>query len=794
MKRTGIYQTLGCFLLAGFISAAELAAQEQSPLTNPEYRETVWINSDRHLYISGEEVNFTAYLLEADTYLPSALSKILRVELLDSTGNNISRQKFEIIDGMVTQSISLPASLRSGWYFLRGYTNWMRNFPESNNCFLPVKVVNPGSTEELYNYGFLPEVSVELIPEQGRLKEGISDKIVIRATGRHGGGLAVNGVLHTSDSDMVIPFKTDRTGWTMFKTTRGNLDDLTVSVEGFNARLTDLVIHEYSATSPFILLEEYFNNVSVKVQLPPVGDTGSYKLLVHSSGTIYWYDIAKPEANEVEFIIPAGKLPEGITQFTILDDQNSIVAKKLWIGRNAFAPAPEIGITDEDLSLREKRDVRLIVPSGRSTVDHESLVVLVKKAEPEDPLKYYIPGLPGWPASYEIPADPEARKAWLAGSCYPENLVYSFFRPGIADPVKHNYDQRSLTDIIEKEARFVPETRGVTLNGAVVNNSTGKGIQNIFISTTILNDNTFYADKTYSSGRFHFTFPASDEPLDMIVSFIEKPDTGTIIRVESDFDNIRPSIRAPDFVLTEADIRFIRELNVNQQIKDVYTRPAPVPYGKVNEKKRKGAFFGKPDKTVVVDDFIKLPNMREVIFEVVPNVFVRKNNNEYYLNVIGEQLFSGLYKPVFLLDGVPLLKFNEFLDLPPDRLKLIEVKNQLYIHGNATFAGAVNFISVNGDLAGLDLPEKSQLLSLGMAQRSEVREAEVVADYPANLPLLSNTLLWDLNFQSLGNSINFTTNDNYGDYNLTIYGFNKSGQWVYGEKGFTVSRYSSKRP
>ena len=107
----------------------------------PMLRETVWVQSTSDIYIAGEEIHLKAAVLETDTYKPSALSNNLRVELINNNGELIYQHNFLLSGSRLTSSFILPADLPTGWYHLRSYTNWMRNFPESDYSWLSFRVV-----------------------------------------------------------------------------------------------------------------------------------------------------------------------------------------------------------------------------------------------------------------------------------------------------------------------------------------------------------------------------------------------------------------------------------------------------------------------------------------------------------------------------------------------------------------------------------------------------------------------------------------------------------------------------
>ena len=198
------------------------------------------------------------------------------------------------------------------------------------------------------------------------------------------------------------------------------------------------------------------------------------------------------------------------------------------------------------------------------------------------------------------------------------------------------------------------------------------------------------------------------------------------------------------------------------------------------------SFYGNPDKVTLVDDYIKLSNIREVIYEVVPGVTVRKRAGSYRLGVLGDPSLPSDYDPLFRLDGIPMIDFDDFLELPSDRLREIRQLNKLYIHGNAIFSGIVDFASVNNDMAGLGLPDKSQLLSIYMPYRSVKRNIPEKVIMEGNIPLLGNILYWKSFIDKDIESFSFIANDNPGTYISRISGFNAKGQWIYNTKTITL--------
>lgn len=194
-----------------------------------------------------------------------------------------------------------------------------------------------------------------------------------------------------------------------------------------------------------------------------------------------------------------------------------------------------------------------------------------------------------------------------------------------------------------------------------------------------------------------------------------------IIQTDHEYDHRTPDIRKEAFCLSTRELDYVRERSIDIRLNAIFglsptTTPNPdqeiVPVRKI--------FFDPPNRVVSIDDYIRLSNIREVIFEVVPDVYVKREGENFILKVYRDFPFAKPFETLVLVDGVVLTRHNELLELPPDRISSIEVKDKLYIHGNSVFSGIVNFISANRDFAGLDLPEKSILSSMDLLVVAEV--------------------------------------------------------------------------
>ncbi|WP_051287191.1 TonB-dependent receptor [Algoriphagus mannitolivorans] len=123
---------------------AEKAIQLQDlAKTAKNYQEKVYLHTDKPYYYAGDQLYFKGYFRYGNPYLKDELSKILHVELISTDRDLILRKKFLIQDGIVVGDFNIPDSLNKDSYFLRAYTNWMRNYGPDSYFLQPLTILDP---------------------------------------------------------------------------------------------------------------------------------------------------------------------------------------------------------------------------------------------------------------------------------------------------------------------------------------------------------------------------------------------------------------------------------------------------------------------------------------------------------------------------------------------------------------------------------------------------------------------------------------------------------------------------
>ncbi len=98
--------------------------------SNRPPQEKVYLHLDNNCYFLGDTIWFKAYTRQTDYQVPSMISNVLYVELLNHDGYVVQRKKIQMRAGEGHGEFALKAdsSMYSGFYEIRAYTRWQLNW------------------------------------------------------------------------------------------------------------------------------------------------------------------------------------------------------------------------------------------------------------------------------------------------------------------------------------------------------------------------------------------------------------------------------------------------------------------------------------------------------------------------------------------------------------------------------------------------------------------------------------------------------------------------------------------
>lgn len=112
-----------------------------------ESGEKIAIFTDRTLYVVTEKIYFTIDYSVNRELNSMNWSNVLYVELIRWNGEKIVQSKFALKKAGAAGYLQIPRDIISGYYYIRAYTRWMRNYSTGDYGYSVLKIVNPYKPE-----------------------------------------------------------------------------------------------------------------------------------------------------------------------------------------------------------------------------------------------------------------------------------------------------------------------------------------------------------------------------------------------------------------------------------------------------------------------------------------------------------------------------------------------------------------------------------------------------------------------------------------------------------------------
>jgi hypothetical protein len=298
---------------------------------------------------------------------------------------------------------------------------------------------------------------------------------------------------------------------------------------------------------------------------------------------------------------------------------------------------------------------------------------------------------------------------------------------------------------------------------------------------------------TDDEGNFSFPLPIDEETRDLIIQPGNSAGNFKMV-METSFSDLIPAVGSKNNSAVYTPSSYISEWSSNFQVARIYgissTGGFLKPFSSPPQARR---FYGKPELEIRLDDYIKLPVMEEVFFELVPRVILKNDRSAYELYIV-DPLRVRLYDepPVMMVNGVIFDDPAVIGSMDPALVEKIDVIREKYVVGDYRFPGIVNVITKSTDYKNMPVPLN--------AVRIPYVVAEPVASFTSpdystegfknsRIPDFRNTLYWNPSLQPDKNgkyTVEFWSSDFASDYLIKIEGVTGDGKIVSLKKTISV--------
>lgn len=106
------------------------------------HQEKLYLHLDKPYYAAGDSIWFKGYLVNATTHVVDLPDNFIYIELVDRKDSIVYRKKIRRENDIFQGNIPLFVNIQEGEYYIRAYSNWMRNTGEDFFYTRKIKVAN----------------------------------------------------------------------------------------------------------------------------------------------------------------------------------------------------------------------------------------------------------------------------------------------------------------------------------------------------------------------------------------------------------------------------------------------------------------------------------------------------------------------------------------------------------------------------------------------------------------------------------------------------------------------------
>jgi hypothetical protein len=722
----------------------------------------------------GEEMNMACYIFEPALQRTLDLSKIVYIEFYTSKNQIIEQIKIKINQGSGGGMIKIPKLIPSGRYYIRAYTNYMKNFGCNGFAYVSVSILNPFReiTEENQNNSLsTPLEKCILYPVGGHVVYGCSNTISCRFTNHAGNPVPCMARVMDNNNQIITTFTSNAHGlgsfcFTPVPETRYRVE----ATAGASIITTNIDITDRS----IILEKDYQDQDELRFRLIKYRYT-EYPVRLEFCQNGNSVFLSTISADDSVISLPLRLLPKGIIQFRLRNNRNEILSY-----RSIYSPPA--------------RNLELTLKTDKKEYGNREMLELSIEKSPADAIEgaLSISVFLGKLDNIQDFSKMDSQK-------YLNNILYPYLREGpcpAAEVIRNDIMLDQILMIQEpagsfpdsppasnyEELTFFPESNKDLIFGTITDE---KGIpvsSSHVIQTWIDTVSIMQTAKTNRDGRF----------------FIETNRTGWNRLILTQNKKQKDSIDLqnefyPEFFPVVQEVVLLHHATGDELKQQMLNLQISDSYSEEKENRAKDSlypFYIVPDKVFFIDDYVPLSTLEEFLFEVVPNILPYHSKDKTIIQMqfpwsetpIGED-------PLYLVDGVPVFDAGLIAKLKCSDLLSVGVIYDKYFYQVESFDGILDIHTKAGDASVLKIPEGICAANFAGIQQANEIPGLSVPDAKSREPYFKTQLYWNpsVDLESDGKTtMNIMTPDNAGEYLVRCGVKSADGSVVYFYTSFRV--------
>lgn len=350
-------------------------------------RELVYAHLNKSTFIKGEDIGFTAYVLDKKDKKPSLLTTNLYVSISDANNKIIKEKLIRVDKGIAINAIALDSTFSSGYYTFKAYTNWMRNFDEQNYYTESIRVIDPANETYVEAAEKDSTIDAQFLPESGHILNGIINNIGVVIKDKYGLGISnLTGEVVDKNNVVLSEFTTNQFGISKFPLLADITNNYRVKLNYKDTNLNFNISESIKANGIILSLKRQKDKAYLSIStnnstLQKIKDK-RHTLLIHNGDAYELVDIYFNDKTTVTKIIDFNNCPKGTNIITLFNEADQPIAERLFFNHQGISI-----ISSDGISAKKKYD-SLTIDLSYKNINASQFNSLSVSVLPEKTLSY----------------------------------------------------------------------------------------------------------------------------------------------------------------------------------------------------------------------------------------------------------------------------------------------------------------------------------------------------------------------------------------------------------------------
>jgi len=736
----------------------------------------IFLHLNKDVYVTGEEVLFKGYLVNAAN-IPDTICKVVYVEIENSGNQKITGFAIDLFNGVCNSYFTLPDTLATGYYYVRAFTNQMRNFNHDYYFSAKILVANQADDklEKLIsdNYHNIDSAKVLFYTQNDNLLEGIENNILFKITDFSEDWDRQPVEIITDSGKIIASIVPNNKG----------IGDFSFVPEKDKNYFAFWNKKKFSLPPKikdgFIIqtqqIEENRINVIIKSGTHELSDLLIFKAY-NNSKCIFEKEFTMSNG-AASFSLPAEKTKQGFSIFALFNSAQELICKKVY-----FVPDNseliKINCNKAEFQPREKVILEINLKNKELINQRLNLSVNISQ-KGYSGTKNNLNSINTYLSLFSILG--KKNSGLLESDSISEEQINKVL-PVLNFPIPFS---KSI-------CQFLPENKGFIISGKVLNKSNIR-VQGVFVFLSVADS---FASLKYcisdSAGKFFFRLNRFYDNKNLIFQAKGSNNEPLKIEIEDKFNGELPQHIGFEYIPLE--LKNYLKYSQNIALTNKIYKPGLLSLLSENQLDLSFYnchFYGIPDVTIYLSDYDELEDFKEIVRNILPGVYY--NRSEKRVRVI-DQGTQTLWpnEALVLLNNIPFPDPAFVAKLGSKQIKKIDLKKNHVIYGDIDLYGILsittnqkNVYALNAALANLTFPNVFRNIPVILSGIDYGEQNNL----SKKVPDLRQTLYWnpELKLSKDGKAvIEFYTSDLKGNYSVEIEGITSTGIPVFANTSIEV--------